>query len=73
MMNSLGCYSYRLIGHFRRSTFSVTLKAKVGYTLTKDTVLCVNLNVDGVSITSRIHTHPSHSSITLVNISFVNC
>ncbi len=41
--------------------FSVTLKAKVGSTLTKDAVLRINLNVDGVSFTSKTHTHPSHS------------
>jgi hypothetical protein len=29
--------------------------------LAKDTALRVNLNLDGAPITSRIHTHPSHT------------
>jgi hypothetical protein len=37
------------------------LKAKVGSTLAKAETLRINLNIDGVSITSRTHTHPSHS------------
>jgi hypothetical protein len=41
--------------------FSAQLKAKVGSTLAKVAVLRVNLNIDGESITSRTHTHPSHS------------
>ena len=47
--------------HFRRATFSSSLKAKVGSTLAKDAALRVNLSLDGAPITSRIHTHPSHS------------
>ncbi len=47
--------------HFHHVTFFSQLRVKVGNTLTKDVVLCVNLNLDGVSITSRTHTHPSHS------------
>ncbi len=47
--------------HFRRAAFSVTLKAKVGSTLVKSAALRINLNIDGVPITSRTHTHPSHS------------
>jgi hypothetical protein len=45
------------------NTFSVTPKGKVGSTLTKAEVLPINLNDDGVSITSKTHTHlhPSHS------------
>ena len=45
--------------HFHRSVFSVTLKGKV--TLTKTVTLRVNLNIDGTPITSKTHTHPSHS------------
>jgi hypothetical protein len=41
--------------------FSAQLKEKVGSTLTKDAVLRINLNIDGAPITSRTHTHPSHS------------
>jgi hypothetical protein len=47
--------------HFHRVAFSSTLKAKVGNTLTKAAALRITLNIDGVSITSRTHTHPSHS------------
>ena len=32
-----------------------------GSTLTKDVSLRVHLNIDDTSITSRTHTHPSHS------------
>ena len=81
-MNSLDCYSYRLIGKltaFLRlqefnlshptvdySTFVApcalhSLKGKVGSTLTKAATLRVNLNIDGMPIASRTHTHPSHS------------
>jgi hypothetical protein len=42
-------------------TFSTTLKGKVDSTLVKTTLLRVNLNVDGTPITSKTHTHPSHS------------
>jgi len=47
--------------HFRRTEFSSQRNAKVGSTLVKDAALRVNLNLDGVPITSRAHTHPSHS------------
>jgi hypothetical protein len=47
--------------HFLRSTFSAHLKAKVGSTLAKAADLRINLNIDGVPIASRTHTHPSHS------------
>jgi len=46
--------------HFRRTAFSGTLKAKVGSTLAKAAALRILLNVDGVPITSKTHTHPSH-------------
>jgi hypothetical protein len=47
--------------HFHREVFSVTLKTKVGNTLTKDVVLRINLNIDVSPITSKIHTLPSQS------------
>jgi hypothetical protein len=47
--------------HFRRAAFSSELRAKVGSTLAKAAALRVNLNLDGAPITSRTHTHPSHS------------
>jgi hypothetical protein len=47
--------------HFRRAAFSQQLKSKVGLTLVKAAALRINLNLHGVSITSKSHTHPSHS------------
>jgi hypothetical protein len=47
--------------HFRRESFSPSLKAKVGSTLTKVVVLRVNLNIDGTTITSRTHTPDKNS------------
>jgi hypothetical protein len=47
--------------HFHHPAFSVKLNAKVGSTLAKDAGLRINLNIDGDPITSRTHTHPSHS------------
>ncbi len=49
------------IFHFRHATFSTQTKTKVGNTLVKSTTLRINLNIDGSPITSRTHTHPSHS------------
>jgi hypothetical protein len=46
---------------FRRAAFLTQLQRKVGLTLTKAAVLRVNLNLDGASIASKSHTHPSHS------------
>jgi hypothetical protein len=47
--------------HFRRAAFSSQLKSKVGSTLAKTAALRINLNLDGAPITSKSHTHPSHS------------
>jgi hypothetical protein len=46
---------------FRRVVFLAHLRGKVGSTLAKTAALRVNLNIDGAPITSRTHTHPSHS------------
>ena len=51
----------RVMFHFRRVTFSSQVKGKVGSTLAKAAALRINLNIDGAPITSRTHTHPSHS------------
>jgi hypothetical protein len=48
--------------HFRRSVVLNHLKSKCGLQLAQVTDLRVTLNLDGVSITSNSHTHPSHSS-----------
>jgi hypothetical protein len=47
--------------HFRRAASSPQLQTKVGNTLPKGVALRINLNFDGTPITSRTHTHPSHS------------
>ncbi len=52
--------------HFHGTTFSTTLKEKVDNSLTKAAVLRINLNIDWVSITSRTHTHPSHSQTSRI-------
>ncbi len=53
IVNLSDFYSYRIIGKLTKS--------KVGLTLAKVATLRITLNLDGVSITSRTHTHPSHS------------
>ena len=47
--------------NYRHAAFSSQFRSKVGNTLSKGEDLRVNLNVDGTPITSRTHTHPSHS------------
>ncbi len=47
--------------HVRRAAFSSQLKARVGNIFAKAAALRVNVNLDGAPITSRTHTHPSHS------------
>ncbi len=41
--------------------FSSQLKSKVGNILTKSVALWMTLNIDGGPVSSRSHTHPSHS------------
>ncbi len=71
--NSLDCYSYRLIGklttflqfqefRFRNPTVGYsTSAARRSCTLAKVAALRININIDGTPITSKTHTHPSHS------------
>jgi hypothetical protein len=47
--------------HYRHAAFSSILKSRVGNILTKVEVLRINLNLDGTSIVSKSHTHPSNS------------
>jgi hypothetical protein len=47
--------------HYRRAAFSSQLKSKVGNILAKASALRITLNIDVAPITSRSHTHPSHS------------
>jgi hypothetical protein len=47
--------------HFHHAVFASQVKNRVVLTLAKESDLRINLNIDGVPITSRTHTHPSHS------------
>jgi hypothetical protein len=47
--------------HFKRAAFSSQVRVKVVNILTKSEVLRITLNVDGAPVTTRSHTHPSHS------------
>ncbi len=47
--------------HFHRTDFSSMFKSHVSSILAKTAALRINLNLDGASITSKSHTHPSHS------------
>ncbi len=47
--------------HFRHTAFSQHPTGKVGLILAKAAALRINLNLDGVPIASKSHTHPSHS------------
>jgi hypothetical protein len=46
---------------FRRADFLTQLQSKVGLALPKAAVLRININIDGSPISSKSHTHPSHS------------
>jgi hypothetical protein len=47
--------------HYLHTAFSSMFKSRVGNILAKASVLRINLNIDGSSIESKSHTHPSHS------------
>ncbi len=47
--------------HFKRVVFSSQLKSKVGNILGKTAALRITLNDDVAPVSSRSHTHPSHS------------
>ena len=47
--------------HYRRAALSSQLKSKIGNILTKAPALRITLNIDGETLVSRSHTHPSHS------------
>jgi hypothetical protein len=51
----------RGVFHYRRSAFSSMLKRKVGLALAKAATLRITFNLGGSTITSKSHTHPSHS------------
>jgi hypothetical protein len=45
---------------FRCAALLTQLQSKVGLALSKATALRININLDGVPIASKSHTHPSH-------------
>ena len=47
--------------HYRRVAFPSMFKSRVGNILAKAAAVRINLNLDGVPIASKSHTHPSHS------------
>jgi hypothetical protein len=47
--------------HYKYTDFLRQLKSKIVSSLAKPAVMRLNLNIDGAPITSRSHTHPSHS------------
>jgi hypothetical protein len=53
--------THRGMFHYLRSTFSAHLKRKVGLDLPKSAALRITFNLDGSTIISKSHTHPSHS------------
>jgi hypothetical protein len=59
--------NWPLFCRFRSSSYVIQpvplphFKSKVGHLLTKTVALRINWNIDGSSISSRSHTHPSHS------------
>jgi hypothetical protein len=57
----LSTQSDRGFFHYRQSVFSSMFKSRVENILTKVPGLRINLNLDGSSIVSKSHTHPSHS------------
>ncbi len=56
---------------FHRVPYSFHLKSRVVLTLTKVAVLRIMLNIDGATITSQSHTHPSHSNFSSINLVFI--
>ncbi len=47
--------------HFHHVVLSSKLNVRVDLTLTKTAILRITLKLDGVPMTSKSHTHPSHS------------
>jgi hypothetical protein len=62
--------------HFHRAAFSSQFKSRVGLTLAKDSTLRVTHNLTGKPITSKSHTHPSHSQtsrLLYIGLVFSSC
>jgi hypothetical protein len=58
--------------HFRRAAFSSMLNSRVSSILAKAAALRITLNLDGESITSKSHTHPSYSQTSRLLKSFLS-
>jgi hypothetical protein len=58
--------------HFRRVAFSLMLNSRVFSILAKAAALRITLNLDGATITSKSHTHPSHSQTSRLLTSFLS-
>jgi hypothetical protein len=58
--------------HFRRAAFSSMMNSRVSSILAKAAALRIILNLDGASITSKSHTHPSHSQTSRLLTSFLS-
>jgi hypothetical protein len=54
-------YSNSGLFHFLHTSFSSQLKSKIDNILFKVVTLQIILNIDGVPVVLRSHTHPSHS------------
>ena len=65
----LSAQSDRGFFHYRRAAFSSMLKSRVGNILAKAAALRINLNLDGATIASKSHTHPSNSQTSRLLIS----
>ncbi len=52
--------------HYHRAAFSSQLKSKIGNILDKVAAIRIILNIDGVPVASRSHTHPSHSQTSRI-------
>ena len=51
----------RGVFHYRRAAFSSLLNSRVGNILSKSAALRITLNLDGTPLTSKSHTHLTHS------------
>ncbi len=67
----LSAQSDRGFFHYRHVAFSSMFKSTVGNILVKAAALRINMNLDGSTIASRSHTHPSHPQTSSFNLVFV--
>jgi hypothetical protein len=58
--------------HFRHAAFSSMMNSRVSSILAKAAALRITLDLDGAPITSKSHTHPSHSQTSRLLTSFLS-